>query len=311
MRKKLIFTSSIREKPSNGKISHSQNFLRKAELVQDLIKKSSLNKEDIVIEIGSGKGIITKELASICCEVIAIEADPLLARALKESFKTVLNVKIFRDNFLTYNLPKVPYKIFSNIPFNITADIIKKICDAINPPQDSYLILQTEAAKKYAGSPYGKETLFSILHKPLFRFEIIHHFKKSDFNPVPQVNSVLLRIERLSRPLIETKQLPLFRDFVSYGFTSNKPTLKKGYKNVFGHVQFLKLADELGFSPDAKPTDLNFEQWLGIFKYFLIGVEPFRQNKVIGSIKKLGEQQQKLTKIHRTRNAKDWKQASY
>lgn len=294
-----------------SRISHSQNFLRKAELVQGLVKKSSLRKDDTVIEIGSGTGIITEALAGVCREVIAIEADSVLADTLKARFKTASNVKVHSGDFLAYNLPKAPYKIFSNIPFNITAEIIKKICDASNPPKDSYLIVQAEAAKKYTGSPYGKETLFSILHKPLFRFEIVHHFNKIDFSPVPQVNSVLLRIERLNAPLIENNHLPSFKDFVAYGFTSNKPTLKKGYKNVFGHIQFLKLADELRYHPDAKPTDLSFEQWLAMFKYFLVGVERFRQIKIAGALKKLGEQQKTLTKIHRTRIAKNWKRASY
>lgn len=290
-------------------LKHSQNFLRKPELVSELIKKSSLQKDDTVLEIGSGKGIITEALAKSVKSVIAIEADTGLYNELSEKLRRFPNVKIHNSDFLQYDLPKGRYKIFSNIPFNITAEIIKKIVEAQNAPEHSYLIVQEEAAKKYAGQPYGKETLFSVVNKPWFGFSITHKFRRTDFNPAPKVDTVLLSIQKLVQPSIQSSQAAQYKDFVTYGFTSVRPNLKKGYKNVFGHIQFLKLADELKFPADAKPTDLNFEQWLGMFNYFLNGVEPRRRQQILGSSEKLGRQQKTLDKIHRTRTAKNWQHA--
>ncbi len=290
-------------------LKHSQNFLRKPELVNELIKKSSLQKDDTVLEIGSGKGIITEALAKSVKSVIAIEADTVLYKDLSAHLKQFDNVKIYNSDFLQYDLPTGRYKIFSNIPFNITAEIIKKIVDAKNAPEYAYLIVQEEAANKYAGQPYGKETLFSVLNKPWFSFSITHKFRRTDFNPVPKVDTALLGIRKLVQPLIQPNQAAQYKDFVTYGFTSVRPNLKKGYKNVFGHIQFLKLADELKFPTDAKPTDLNFEQWVGMFNYFLAGVEFRRQRQVVGSLEKLSGQQKTLDKIHRTRTAKNWQTA--
>lgn len=290
-------------------LKHSQNFLRKPELVNELIKKSSLHKDDTVLEIGSGKGIITEALAKSVKSVIAIEADTGLYNELGEKLRQFSNVKIHNSDFLQFDLPKGQYKIFSNIPFNITAEIIKKIVGTKNAPEYSYLIVQEEAAKKYAGQPYGNETLFSVLNKPWFSFGVTHKFRRTDFNPVPKVDTVLLSIQKLVQPLIQPNQAVQYKDFVTYGFTSVRPNLKKGYKNVFGHIQFLKLADELKFAADAKPTDLNFEQWSGMFNYFLTGVERRRQQQVLGSTEKLSRQQKTLDKIHRTRTAKNWQQA--
>ncbi len=287
-------------------LQHSQNFLRDPKLVQELIQKSSLRKEDTVLDIGAGKGIITELLAKSVKSVIAIEPDTNLYSYLQDKFKEYRNVHIQKIDFLKSDLPKEQYKVFSNIPFGITADIIKKLLGAQNSPEDSYLIVQEEAAKKYAGKPYARETLLSILHKPWFNFSVVYNFKRNDFTPIPQVNSVLLRIEKLKKPLISQHTATVFKDFVAFGFTSVRPNLKKGYKNVFGHIQFLKLADEFNFSPDAKPTDLDFEQWLGIFNYFVIGVEKRRQKQVTGAIAKLSEQQKSLDKIHRTRTARNW-----
>lgn len=287
-------------------LQHSQNFLRDPELVQELIQKSSLCKEDTVIDIGAGKGIITELLAKSVKSVIAIEPDTNLYSYLQDKFKEYRNVHIQKIDFLKSDLPKEQYKVFSNIPFSITADIIKRLLGAQNSPEDSYLIVQEEAAKKYAGQPYARETLLSILHKPWFNFSVVYNFRRNDFTPIPQVNSALLRIEKLKKPLIPQHAADLFKDFVAFGFTSVRPNLKKGYKNVFGHIQFLKLADEFNFSPDAKPTDLDFEQWLGIFNYFVTGVEKRRQKQVVGAVAKLAEQQKSLDKIHRTRTARNW-----
>lgn len=292
--------------PQQQKLSHSQNFLRNAELVEKLIQQSSLTKNDVVLEIGPGKGIITESLARHCKLVLAIEADKGLFAGLLERFSSLTNVEVRNQDFLAYPLPKNRYKVFSNIPFNITADIVKKLLDGGSPPDDSYLITQREAAEKYGG--FKRETLFSVLHKPWFQFSIVHEFQRADFSPRPAVDVVLLRIEKLENPLIENQNAEAFRDFVVFGFSSMKTNLKKAYKNVFGHVQFLRLASDHDFNAEAKPTELTFEQWLGIFNYFLKNVESFRQSKTRGASSKLTIQQKALQKIHRTRTARNWRE---
>ncbi len=277
------------------------------ELVEQLVQKSSLTSDDMVLEIGPGKGIITNALAKRCKRVIAIEADKKLHDNLRDKFSTFANVENLHEDFLKFPLPKYDYKVFSNIPFNVTADIVKKLLDSGNAPKDSYLIIQKEAAAKYGG--LKMETLFSTLHKPWFAFSIVHKFQKSDFSPRPAVDTVLLRIEKLENPLIDERNAEAFRDFVAFGFSSMKTNLKRGYKNVFGHVQFLRLATDIGFSAEAKPTDLTFEQWLAIFEYFSKNVESFRKAKTRGAFAKLTTQQKSLQKIHRTRTARNWKNA--
>ncbi len=287
------------------KLSHSQNFLRDPKLVKKLIEESSLTSDDVVLEVGPGKGIITEALAKRCKRVVAIEADNNLYTELKEKFYSFANVEVNHQNFLEFLLPQYTYKVFSNIPFNITADIVRKLLDSNNSPIDSYLIMQKEAAEKYAG--FKSETLFSILHKPWFAFSKVYEFQKNDFSPRPAVDTVLLRIEKLEQPLVENRNAEAFRDFVAFGFSSMKVNLKKGYTNVFGHVQFLRLATDHGFNASAKPTDLTFKQWLGIFHYFFDNVEKFRQIKTRGAYEKLLAQQKSLQKIHRTRTARNWK----
>jgi 16S rRNA A1518/A1519 N6-dimethyltransferase RsmA/KsgA/DIM1 with predicted DNA glycosylase/AP lyase activity len=285
-------------------LSHSQNYLHDKGLVRYLVKQSSITDEDLVIEVGPGKGILTESLAERAKHVHAIEKDMLLSESLTEAFSRTPNVTVHSADFLTYRLPaNQPYKIFSNIPFTITADLIRKLLAGENPPLDSYLILQREAAEKFAGQPFNSETLTSLLYKPWFRFSLLRTFKPTDFIPVPKVTAVLLRIEKRSPPLIRAEQTSLYKDFITYGFTRNRLSLKKNYEQVFGHVQFTRLAQDLSFSSTARPTDITFEQWLGMFAYFTTGVSEERKRKIMGALKKLQQEQQGLNKIHRNRRS--------
>lgn len=283
-------------------LSHSQNYLHDKILARYLVEQSSVTDQDLVIEIGPGKGILTESLAAHARHVHAIEKDLPLSKSLLEAFGDTPNVTVHSEDFLTYRLPaKEPYKIFSNIPFTITADIIRRILTGENPPVDAYLIVQREAAEKFAGQPFHSETLASLLYKPWFRFHLLRTFKPTDFHPVPKVTAVLLRIEKRSPPLLRAGLAGMYKDFVTYGFTRKKLSLKKAYEQVFGHVQFIRLAQDLSFGNLAKPTDIAFEQWLGMFEYFITGVVEERRRKVEGALKKLQREQQGLNKIHRNR----------
>jgi len=124
---------------------------------------------------------------------------------------------------------------------------------------------------------------------------------RNDFVPIPRVDIVLFRIAKLEKPLVDPKQMGPYKDFITYGFSSFRSTLKNGYKHIFSNTQFLKLAKDLGFNIDANPRDLVFEQWLKMFDFFVRGVVEKKQQLVKGSLEKLNKQQEGLEKIHRTR----------
>ena len=256
----------------------------------------------MVYEIGPGRGIITAELEDKCTRVIAIEKDRKLYEYLVQKFADRSKVKIILGDFLSYQLPRdKKYKIFSNIPFNITADIIKRLTSVENPPEDAYLIVQREAAVKFAGSAYGKERLDSLLIKPWLELNIIHEFKRTDFDPAPRVDIVLLRIKKRAKPLVNNSQAVLYKDFVVYGFSQWKSSLKKSLDKIFTYDQFKRLAKDLSFSITAVPTDLDLEQWLGLFNYFAEGVEDNKKQLIRGAWNKWQKQETRLQKVHRTR----------
>ena len=119
---------------------------------------------------------VTAALARVAGHVIAIEKDPELVRRLRVRFRLLDNVEIVEKDFLAYSLrtrrdnAPLANKIFASIPYNITAQVIRKILYERSNLDEGHLILQKEAARKFSGSP--RETLFSILAKPFFEFQI-------------------------------------------------------------------------------------------------------------------------------------------
>jgi len=284
-------------KAQSPKIEYSQNFLRDPALVNELLDKSDINEKDLVYEIGPGKGIITKELAKRCAKVIAVEKDEKLYSRLKEKFRRDPRFEIRLGDFLEEELLlQARYKVFSNIPFFITADIIRKLTHTQYPPEDCYLIMQKEAAQKFAGTP--RETQFSLPLKPWFELRVLHYFQRADFSPVPSVDIVFFQIKKREEPLIKRAHAQLYKDFIVYGFNQWKPTLKNSFKRVFNYTQFKRLANYCGFSVKANPTDLNLDQWLGLFHFFETNVEDNKKHFVSGVQQRLKSPQPRLHKIH-------------
>ena len=254
------------ETRQHKRISLAQNFLRSPKLVQQLVSMSNIGLSDTVYEIGPGNGIITAALASVAGQVIAIEKDPELVRHLRERFRGVEHVAIVEKDFLNWQTPVSAYRIFANIPYNRTAQIVRKILHERSRLAEAHLIMQKEAAKKFSGSP--RDTLFSILVKPFFDFQILSHLKRTDFWPIPNADSVLLEIKRRANPGIEPREVGLYREFVHYGFARCKPNLKLAFKKIFPYRQWKHTARELGFPLNATPTELSVEQWLGLYQRF-------------------------------------------
>ncbi len=265
------------------RIKYSQNFIKDNNLVNKLVKISSINKDDTVVEIGAGDGIITSVLINNVKNVIAYEIDKDYFVKLTNKFIHTPNIQLKNEDFLNSTLPDFPYKVFSNIPFNLTANIMKKIFFSKNSPSDSFLILQKEAAAKFVGKPLDtKNSLLAILIHPWFESKTVYEFEPNDFFPKPNVKIILVNIKKRTIPLIENKDD--YFDFVTYIYGQYKPKLPHG----------------------VTQSELNFEEWIKIFEEYEKSI-PEKIKDVKGSYARLLQQQESIEKIHRTRIDKEWK----
>lgn len=286
----------MKDTPFN--IADTQNFIKNKLLVKSLIQQSSISSDDVVVEIGPGGGIITAELLRACKTVIAVELDNRLFNSLEVKFNGNKNLELVHGDFLKFKLPaKIDYKVFSNIPFNRSSAILNRIANSKNPPLISYLIVQEEFARKEAG--LGISSLVSILNRVNFKLKIVHKFSRSDFRPIPRVNIVMLEMEKRPKPLIKESDTYKFKDFISFCFLNSNPNLQKSLGLLVGRSEYVNISKNVNFKLSAKPTEINFEQWLEIFKIW--NKVSNKKKLTRGFYKKLLGHQSQLEKVHRTR----------
>lgn len=282
-------------------IGHTQNFLHSPRLVDRLLDRSGIAEDDLVIEIGPGRGVITGRLAARCRQVLAVEKDPLLAEELRDRFAGAANVALFAGDFLHFPMPLTTYKVFANIPFNITAAIVGKLTSGASPPVDAYLGMQREAADRFLGLP--RENLAAVLLKPWFEPKVVHHFRRTDFSPAPGVDVVLLRLRQREIALVAPGEAGLYGDLVTFVFTAWKPTTCEALATFMPKRHVARIEREIGFSLAVPPGGLPFHAWPALTRAVREGAGD-RVMVVKGARERLERQQAGLEKRHRTRAAR-------
>ncbi len=281
---------------------HSQNFLRDPALARALVDRAGLKRTDFVYEIGAGTGTITGALTDRCRAVIANEIDGPLCDALRIRFSPRRNVRIRCGDFLAEALPREPYKVFANPPFDITSEIIAKLVGADRPPEDTFLVVQREAAARYCGVP--EETLVGLLLKPFFAPSVVHHFNGADFAPTPGVEVVMLRLRKRGPPLVALIEAQAYRNLVVSGFTAWRPTIGAALARPLGTKAARRLLDAADVDRALRPAQVPFDAWLSLFATFMRMPDAFRI-RIVGAEAQLRRQQARLRKQHRTRAPRD------
>src|SRR5574344_325456 len=271
-------------------IEHSQNYLHSKQLVATLLSKSNICNDDIVIEIGPGKGIITNELAKKSKKVIAIEFDAKLAKTLSERYKESKKVQIIEMDFLKYKISvKEPYKV----------------CADDNPPEDIYFIMQYEAFLRYSGQPFYNESLRSLLYKPWFSAELIYELKPSDFYPVPNARLCFAHFQRTT--CADVEDAIDYRNFLSYIFLASGNTFNDEPKTLFTYEQQKRICKFLKIKLESTLTEISYDGWLYLYDVFLKFVSNEKKAIILNAEQAMKNNQNKIQKKHRNRNHGYWK----
>ena len=276
-------------------IKYSQNLYTNKEKLEDVIKFLKINSKDVVLDIGAGTGIITEELSKYANKVIAYELDQRYFKKLQEKFNNSSNIILKNENFLNIELPRKEFKIFSNIPFFITADIINKITDVNSKLEEAFLFVQKESAERFAGEP--KNTQIATILSFMYEIKIREKFQKKDFKPMPNVDIVLLNIRRKD---FNKKDFQLYRDFITYIFNQMNYSVLDTFKKLFTYKQLKYINQYLNKNRYSKPTDIPLDYYLNIFQEFKLNGKNYI-NKVNGYYSKHLKQHSNREKVHRTR----------
>lgn len=256
-----------------------QNFLIDKRVITKVIGAVNLKPKDIILEIGPGIGNLTQELAEKVKKVIAVEKDQKMVEILKETLKDYENVEIIKGDILkldprTYNLKPKIYKVVGNLPFYLTAPVIRKFLEAVEvKPRQMTLVVQKEVGQRICARTPDMSILavsVQFYAKP----EIIGYISKKSFWPPPKVDSAILQIA----PLISTGRklinADLFFKIAKAGFSQPRKqlinNLSKGLKFNREKVKNWLLKNNI--QPNQRAETLTVEDWISLTKnfYFMV-----------------------------------------
>ncbi len=247
---------------------YSQNFLRSSFIVRKLLIDSGLNfhEKEMILEIGPGNGIITRQLTSLIdvnSQIIGVEIDPLLTDNLKRKFANDKNVKIVNSDFLEFELPRNSFTLVSNIPFYCTSYIMRRLLDPKNTMDSALLIMQKEAAEMYIGD--RGSTMKSLLAYPFWDFKIVRRLNKSDFLPKSGVDSLAIRVDRRDTTLIPLEEINDYEKFIK--IISRDRAGEGIWRQVFTKKQLYRLENSYGLIRNRGISSQNPEVIMRGFKY--------------------------------------------
>ncbi|MFZ1250504.1 MAG: rRNA adenine dimethyltransferase family protein [Candidatus Microsaccharimonas sp.] len=232
---------------------YSQNFLRSPKLVEELVKQSSIKKDDLVLDIGAGSGVITSVLAARVRKVIAVEYEPKTAETLRRNMIPYENVEVVINDFLTLELPKEPFKIFANIPFHLSSPIIHRFIDAHSSPKAAYLIVQKQFGRKLVATDTTHFTSqLGMIIGAEYHVKVIKNLRKEDFMPRPAVDTVCIELLKRDQPLVLKNRLKAYEKFTNECFSDPKKLA----------IMPLEI---IGKQPGISPSRLSLDQWVLLF----------------------------------------------
>lgn len=239
----------------------SQHFL--SDTAATRLLQLTTSSTDHVVEIGGGRGALTEPLSRRFHNLTVVEVDAYLAGSLERRYP---DVQVLNQDFMGFELPADSYTVVGNIPYSLSADIVRKLTNSKNPPDDAWLIVQKEFAHRIIGRPFHKESLASLRIKPQWHVELIDQIARRDFTPPPTVDSVYIHLARRYRPILNDRDQQLYFDLLTSAL--DKRSVREGLKPHLSKRQIARLATDYRFSGSQPPGSLDFEQWLGIFRFW-------------------------------------------
>ena len=253
-----------------------QNFLIDKAVLHKLVNAAEITKNDAVLEVGAGVGTITLELAKRAKRVIAVEKDRALIPILEETIKGFENVIIIAGDILkikkleiVWKLKIKNWKLVGNIPYYLTAPLIREFLERENPPKTMTLMVQKEMAQRICAKPPDMSIL-SVSVQVYSKPKIISYVRRSSFWPTPAVDSAILEVSSIKYQVFSTlSEREEFFTIVKAGFSSPRKQLANNLskKLSISKEKVEKTLFEIGIDSKRRAETLSVEEWLKLTKY--------------------------------------------
>ena len=242
-----------------------QHFLTARWAAVSLARSVEATTEETILEIGPGKGMLTRELLATGSRVVAIEKDELLVEKLKETFATeiaegrlVIISADIRDFSPSKDLLGDSYVLGANIPYYITGEIIRQFLTTAHQPRAMAILIQKEVAQRITS---GKSSILSLAVKAYGIPKIVEKVSRKCFSPAPSVDSAILLINSISREFFANLDETFFFDVVHAGFASKRKFLANNLGVKFGKEISLQALTESAVAEKARAEEVSLASW--------------------------------------------------
>lgn len=254
----------------NAKKKFGQNFITDLNLINKIVKEAQIEGKN-VIEVGPGKGALTKVILTKAKELIAYEIDKDLSVFLNVIESENSNVKIVYEDFLKMDFKsEKQWELIGNLPYYITTPILFKFLE--NDVYNSATIMvQKEVGERIISAPNSKKyNALSVIVQYLTKVNKIVSVSRKMFNPVPNVDSVVIRLEKRENREISPMLEPKFFEFLKACFNQKRKTLSN---NIYDNYQIDKdqikaLLSDFGFEINVRAEQLNIQEFIKLFNLF-------------------------------------------
>lgn len=253
----------LRESGLRPQRRFSQSFLTDQNIADDIVKAAGLTRDDTVLEVGPGLGILTQRLVRQAGRVRAVEIDRGLAARLETEIRDEHLTVVQGDalDFDPLDLDWGAYKLVANLPYHLTSHLLMRFLYEIAPPAMAVVMVQREVAERIAAKE-GELTYLSVAVQNVCDVETVRNVASGAFYPRPKVNSTVLRFTpRVDPELIAGERE--FLKFVRAGFAQPRKRLAnslcQGLQIPRAAVE--PLLDEIGLPDEIRAHELTIETW--------------------------------------------------
>lgn len=250
-----------------AKKSLGQNFLKSLTAVYSLVNSAEIKSNDVVVEVGPGKGVITKILLGRAGHVIAVEKDDTLYKFLIDKFKNEIEsgkLELIHGDILEFNpeeyKSKDGYILIGSIPYYITGIFIKTFLADKFQPKTIALIIQKEVAKRIVARD-GKESILSISVKVYGNSSYVKTIKAREFSPKPKVDSAIFTIKDIAHSFFNEISEELFFKIVKQGYKSKRKKLVGNLSALFPKDMLVEVFQKANILPNVRAENLSVDDW--------------------------------------------------
>jgi 16S rRNA (adenine1518-N6/adenine1519-N6)-dimethyltransferase len=249
-----------------------QHFLANEGVLRKIVGVIDPKPEDVIVEVGAGRGVLTAALAEKAGRVIAIEKDERLVPALRETMPA--NVEIVHADVLKVDLREIAMKagvtalrLAGNIPYSISSPLLFRVLDERELLADCVFLLQKEVAERVTAGPGTKSHApLGILLQNEFEARIAFAVAPGSFSPPPKVRSALLTLRRRPVPLHPGAADEPFRAFLRAAFAERRKMLWKNLARRATPDRLAAAYDSLGLARNARAEELSPDALFALFR---------------------------------------------